>query len=1055
MPDRPWHHATVPQRAALHIAFACSGGAALIYEIVWTRLLTLYVGHTVAAASTVLAAFMGGLALGAALAGRRTPALSRRAAIRGYALLEILVAAGALALPLEIRMSQPLLALAYADGAGATAFALVRLACALLVVTLPAIAMGATLPLVVRWTATTSRRAGFETGLVYATNTIGAAAGAVAAGFVLLPAFGMRITTWIAVGLNVVSASLGWWLSSGTLTSSDPPVAASHRRVRSRTPTAPRRSGRTVAAWALAISGCVSLLLQVAWTRILAMAIGPTTFAFSAMVATFVAGIAVGSLAGGWLTRRGSTSTLLAVSLFVTAVAAIAAAMAVARVPLLVAAAAAAPDASFRSVVWSQALVVAGLMLPMTVALGAAFPLAVGLAAQDDRTIAADTAVVYAANTIGAITGALAGGFVLVPWLGLETTVRVAATLAIAGFVAVLAASGSRRHTAAGVAVAGVAMTIVWLLPRWDRELLSSGGYKYAPYLSSDVDREALLRAGTLLFYQEGATATVTVRGVTGSLALAIDGKVDASNGGDMLTQRLLAHLPLLLHPAPRRVGIIGLGSGVTLASALRHPIVQADVVEISPEVVRASALFVADNRHALADPRTRLIVGDGRSHLALGRGTYDVLISEPSNPWMAGVAALFTQEFLLAARSRLAPGGLVCQWAHAYDISAADLRSIVATFESVFPETGLWLVGSDVLLIGSIEPLDGRLAQIGEAWSRPGVAQDLAEVGATSPDALLSLFAASGKALRRYSDGAAIQRDDRMALEFSAPREIVGRSSVDNAAELDQLARSDDAPLVVQRARASPEANSARGAMLLQAEAYSAAFDALARACDRNATNAATVDGFVHAAVAADRIDDAIGLLQRLNRQDPENVAVAVAISDLLAGRGDFVAAAEPLRPAFQHPRPDLRAMDQLASVFADAGDLTRLATIVAQLNQVFPDSEPSIYFGAALQFSSGHADEALRIAKRLQPASGRMLNLVGAANGAMGRADEARQAFLQSLQLEPRDPAAYANLGELELDRGNPQLASRYFAQAIILDPASTRAKNGLSQATTRRRE
>jgi spermidine synthase len=261
-----------------------------------------------------------------------------------------------------------------------------------------------------------------------------------------------------------------------------------------------------------------------------------------------------------------------------------------------------------------------------------------------------------------------------------------------------------------------LATVVIVSSPPWDRALLASGVYKYAPYVSDNVDLETALTAGTLLYYREGAGATVSVKRLTGTLALAIDGKVDASNGSDMLTQKLAAHLPLLLHEQPREVGIIGLGSGVTLGAALRHPIARADVIEISPEVVEASSLFAAENYHALSDPRTRLIVGDGRSHLALSNRRYDVLISEPSNPWIAGVAALFTREFFLSARSRLAPGGIICQWAHTYNITDRDLRSIVATFTSVFPDGTAWLIGQDDLLLvaadgGRHEPVQRSVA--------------------------------------------------------------------------------------------------------------------------------------------------------------------------------------------------------------------------------------------------------------------------------------------------------------------------------------------------------
>jgi len=254
---------------------------------------------------------------------------------------------------------------------------------------------------------------------------------------------------------------------------------------------------------------------------------------------------------------------------------------------------------------------------------------------------------------------------------------------------------------------AGLAAVIVILVvPSWDRALLASGAYKYAPYISA-ADLDAVLRAGVLEYYREGAAATVSVRLLTGTRSLAIDGKVDASNSGDMLTQRLLGLLPVLIHGDAQDVCIIGLGSGVTLGSALSAGTVRrADVVELSPEVVEASHFFDRENGRALAQPGVRLLVGDGRSHLILTPRRYDVIVSEPSNPWMSGVATLFTREFFEAARSRLKPGGLLCQWAHTYDISADDLRSIVGTFASVFPQGTLWMVGDGALLL--LGPGDG-----------------------------------------------------------------------------------------------------------------------------------------------------------------------------------------------------------------------------------------------------------------------------------------------------------------------------------------------------------
>ncbi len=835
-------------RFILGTALALSGAAALIYETTWTRQLGLLMGHTAAATSSVLAAFMLGLAAGAAIGGRIAARVTPAAALRTYAGLEIVIAVLALLLPAELAGLRPLLAWAYGDGAGA-AFGVVRFISALTVVTLPAAAMGATLPLLVRWAVGPAAGAARTTARLYASNAFGATAGAIAAGFILLPALGLRSTTAIAAALNVIAAAMAWRISRTSPVHE--PLSGAHAAAVGRPATGAggqvlRTRARAVAASALAISGAASLVLQVVWTRLLALVVGPTTYAFSAMVATFIVGIALGSLAGGWLGRRGPAPGWLAVSMLTSGVAAVSAAASAPQLALFVANAVAGTASSFASVMWLQSLLVAATMLPMTLALGAAFPLGVGLVVRDDRPIATDVATIYTANTLGAIVGALAGGFVLIPRLGLQGSVRAAAVLVMLGAITVVLTTmvGGRRTPI--VLAAAAATLVMWVTPSWDVALLSSGAYKYASYLPAD-HRDVLLRAGSLLYYREGAASTVSVRRVAGSVSLAIDGKIDASNAGDMLTQRLLAHLPLLLHPDPRRVAIIGHGSGVTLGSALTHPIERVDTIEISREVIEASQHFARENRQGLADARSRLIVGDGRSHMMLGRTAYDVVISEPSNPWIAGIAGLFTREMFDAIRSRLAPGGIVCQWAHAYDMSDADLRSIVATFIDVFPHAMLWSVGgSDVLLVGSEQSIESRLPLMRSAWRRPGVSADLATVRVNGPDVLLSFAAADARGLRAFAAGDAIQRDDRLALEFSGPRSIFGRSAGTGVEALRALAAQKPAPGLGLEVRSSVMLRRDRGLMLFGAEAFESAVPELLAAVDHDPADSETIDALI-----------------------------------------------------------------------------------------------------------------------------------------------------------------------------------------------------------------
>ncbi len=315
-------------------------------------------------------------------------------------------------------------------------------------------------------------------------------------------------------------------------------------------------------------------------------------------------------------------------------------------------------------------------------------------------------------------------------------------------------------------------------------------------------------------------------------------------------------------------------------------------MLEISPEVVDGSRFFEAENHRALADPRTKLVVGDGRTHLMLGRQAYDVIVSEPSNPWMAGIASLFTREFFEGARDRLAPGGVLCQWAHTYDISNRDLKSIVATFLSVFPNGTLWLVGdADVLLVGSTEPLDARIGGMAAAMQRPGVAADLATVGVKSPFAVTTLFISQGDALKAWAAGEPLQTDDRSALEFSGPRSIFGATRDDNAAALRALAASSPKPAAVASALAAATTEDwrDRGLMLLKADAMQPAYDDLARALETNPNDTAALDGLLRAAVSLNKVIEVERLLTRLaaNPANTGGQTGAVALAGLAGQHG------------------------------------------------------------------------------------------------------------------------------------------------------------------------
>ena len=493
----------------------------------------------------------------------------RRQALRGYAVLEAGIAAIALALPWLLLALRPVLAALYDNGAAGLAFSTARLVSSLVLLSLPAAAMGATFPLASRWLVRSAPRVPEEAGRLYAANTLGAAAGAVVTGFVLLPSLGLTGATIVGVALNLAAAGGAWWLAARVDGTAAPAVPAQdgkskdapHRTIRTSL-AGGRGAGRHRVRLAGPASGLDTAPRVDARAYHLRVQRGGRDLhsRHRQRLGTRRRGCRAGSRGRSrpwawpsprarrwpWRRRRPSIPVLLAV------------AEVVAR-----------PEATFEQVVAREWAFTAAILLPMAIAFGAAFPFALSVAARDESSMVADLGVVYAVNTAGAIAGALGAGFVLVPWLGLYETIRLVAVLM--ALCAIGLSLAARPRPAWGPLALGLAVgSAAWVVPEWDPRLLSSGAYKYARSLRGP-DLVTALTAGELQYHREGSTATVAVRRLTGTTSLSIDGKVDASDAADMLTQRLLAHVPLLLHPSPQRAAILGLGSGVTLGSALTH----------------------------------------------------------------------------------------------------------------------------------------------------------------------------------------------------------------------------------------------------------------------------------------------------------------------------------------------------------------------------------------------------------------------------------------------------------------------------------------------------
>ena len=775
--------------------FFTSGLCGLVYQIVWLRLIGRVFGNSVFATATVLAAFMAGLALGSFLGGRAADRREDR--VRLYGILEVAIGLYCVVLPLLLALASPLYAAVYQKSEGAsTILILIRAVICGTILLVPTTCMGATLPLLLRHFVRTRQGIGRTVGLVYAINTFGAAAGSALTGFFLIPTLGVKMTTGLAAFLNIaVGAAAILFLQERKTTESakltpetgspgEPPASSSYSSWEVR-----------CALIAIGGSGFVAMAYEVALTRTFSLLLGSSTYAFSLMLTAFILGIGLGSIA---LTRwvrpdkdlllgLGLTQMGIGVSSFVMVIL-------IGEIPALVVSAIAKSSDSFGSLQLAEFLFLFATMLVPTSLMGLMFPLVTAIRTRAPQGIGRSSGEVYSVNTLGAILGSVAAGFVFLPLWGIQATIERMAFLNFIIAVLVLSASGRRRPVQRfGLAAVTVILgLVIWRgVPTWNLEEFTSGPYLYAASAArSGEDPEvAVARAatqqGTILWNRDGTACTVTVKKLgEGLLQLSVNGKIDATSDEDQKTQKLIGHVPMLLHPSPKNVLVIGLGSGMTLASALRHDPERADFVEISTDVIFAAENFFRTlNDDAVNDARTHQVIGDGRNHVILTRRAYDIIASEPSNPWIAGIGDLFTKEYWEACRDRLRDHGVMCQWLQAYQISEETFRLVVRTYQSVFPHCSLWYTaGNDVLLLGSKSPVSLDLALLRERIGRDRVAEDLRKVGIWDAESFLAHFIAGSEGVRSFAGSGShllVHTDDNSRLEFDMPREMFCDSSV------------------------------------------------------------------------------------------------------------------------------------------------------------------------------------------------------------------------------------------------------------------------------------
>ena len=767
--------------------FFVSGVAGLIYQLAWSRYLALFLGHTSYAVVAVLVAFMGGLALGNAWLGAVVDRSRRPLAF--YAWLEIGIALYAFLFPYYFEVCHKLyVTLARGFSAGETSLLMLKFFFSLFLVLIPTAMMGATFPALTRFVTRSINELRGKVAWLYCINSLGAVFGCFVADYWWIPRFGLELSLLGSGMLNLLVGICALGLSKMVFEGERTPPAEEIHPVGETEVFTPREL--RLAFWAIGLSGFVAMLYEVAWTRLLALALGSSTHAYTLMLVTFILGIAAG---GAVVARCKNLRHTLEAFGWAEAALAIAVLFSMFGYEFLpyglvvvTRHIARTPDSYPLYELVQAALCLAVMFIP-AVCLGMTLPLASRIATAALAHTGRSVGRVFAVNTAGTVLGAGLTGLLFMPALGLSRTFALGVVANAFIALMILRRNSNLRRTLVVGCVGGFFLFVVagfYFESRW-QGAFSYGWWRAQQVPKSIAEFRQLSQSLDIRYYRDGASATVTVnaqvRGTNTHLFMRVNGKVDASSQGDHFTQLLLGHIPLILRPASTNALVIGLGSGMTCGAILRHPTIQnVTAVEISPEITHAARFFGEFNDHALDNPRFHLVKEDAKSFLKISDQRFDVIVSEPSNPWMAGVAGVFSQEYYQDCADHLSPDGMMVQWLQIYESSDEVFSMVLRTFSSVFPSVSIWRTQSgDLALVGSRIPPVIDLVVAKKRFDDPSIQKDMERMDIRTFPVFLSLEIASadnGSAL--VSAEGPIHSDYFPALEYEAQKAFFVRQS-------------------------------------------------------------------------------------------------------------------------------------------------------------------------------------------------------------------------------------------------------------------------------------
>ncbi|HUU27704.1 MAG TPA: fused MFS/spermidine synthase [archaeon] len=1026
--------------SGFYLLFFLSGVSGLVYQALWLRMFTLVLGNSLYSANIVFSAFMCGLALGALFFGRYIK--GKRDIIPVYIFLELGIAVTAVTVGKAIPHLSALVPYFFRLFSSSSLFLnLFRLSVSFLILLLPTVLIGGTLPVLTHFLTHRLEVAGRRIGALYGWNTVGAVLGCAVTGFWLIRVAGMAASLYAAAAINlfVALAALVLRVYSRRI----PPAASKKaQRASDRSSSFPANfKMRRLLLAAAGITGAASLAYEIVWARFLSYIMYNDIYAYYLMLSTMLLGIGLGSLLySRWLDRlKNKLLWLAALEISLGLLVGICylfcamhyrwegSSLWIKSIQNFFADLSLDPFYAYITIKLFYALTV--MFLP-TMIMGIVFPMICRLYFADEKTVGSDTGSVYAVNTAGAIIGVLVCGFLLVPRLGVQPSLFIMAALNLALGSTILFYEGQ------------------WSQRKFTRELpfyiTAALAFCLICFLPVNQVRKFALKNKKhtqLIFYKEGLSGTVAVvkDKINDTKTLYINAIAEVHNSfAGMLTFKMLGHLPLLLHSGdPQKVLMVTFGGGIASGAVASHPVEELDVVELEPAVLEASAAYAAENRGVLSDPRIRIHIGDGRNHLSTTDKLYDAIISDATNPGSSDSWVLYTLEFYNLCRARLSPGGIMAQWLPWHTGTQESYCTIVKTFQTVFPHTTVWFLKDYSLLIGLPESLTISYPDLLKKISVEPVRSDLAPYCLDRPLELLDCFLIGESSAREMVKDARISTDNlpfyQLAVTeqaepgrilsmlyqyrervFPLVRGVEGARAQALRDSLDVYYRSEGC-LIRKDFPGAIRENPSSCKVERFYQVYQEEVSYVEAVADYDPENYYLQLRAGVSLVAHREYSKARGFFSRLAALDPGDVSNYVNLGNLDFELGDYDSSIVHYQKAFEMGRKDVDLLSKAGRALLVSGKPDKALVYLTEAVQLDGDNESAL------------------------------LNL-GYCYSRLGKPDQAAECFVHIMRLNPDNPAALVNLGMIYLGQERTEQAGKLFERAVDLAPENYSAWMGL---------